>query len=75
MTSFSSKRVTRNYIKNNGDNYCINCLLLFRTQHKLKVHENIGKIHDYCDTEMPEKDNNILKYNHGEKSMKTSFVI
>ena len=24
---------------------------------------------------MPEEDNKILKYNHGEKSMKVSFVI
>ena len=24
---------------------------------------------------MPEEDNKILKYNHGEKSMKASFVI
>ena len=32
------------------------------------------KIHDYCYIEMIEKDN-ILKHNHGEKSMKVSFVI
>ena len=24
---------------------------------------------------MPTKDNNIIKYNHGEKSMKVSFII
>ena len=24
---------------------------------------------------MPDKDNNILKYNHGEKSMKVPFII
>ena len=24
---------------------------------------------------MPEKDNKILKYNHGEKSMKVPFII
>ena len=24
---------------------------------------------------MPEKDNKILKYNHGEKSMKAPFII
>ena len=24
---------------------------------------------------MPEKDNNLLKYNHGEKSVKASFII
>ena len=24
---------------------------------------------------MPTKDNNIIKYNHGEKSMKVAFII
>ena len=31
--------------------------------------------HDYCYLEMPEEDNNILKYNHGEKSMNVPFII
>ena len=31
--------------------------------------------HDYCYVEMPEKDNEILKYNYGEKSMKVPFII
>ena len=31
--------------------------------------------HDYCHVEMPTKDNNIIKYNHGEKSMKLPFLI
>ena len=28
-----------------------------------------------CYVEMPKKDNKILKYNHGEKSMKVPFII
>ena len=31
--------------------------------------------HEYCYVEMPEEGNKILKYNHGEKSMKISFTI
>ena len=31
--------------------------------------------HDYCHVEMPTKDNNITKYNHGEKAMKIPFII
>ena len=31
--------------------------------------------HDYCYVEMPEEDNKILKYNHGEKSLGAPFVI
>ena len=30
---------------------------------------------DYCHVEMPTKDNNTLKYNHGEKSLKAPFTI
>ena len=46
----------------------------FRTD-KLKLHENVCKNHDYCEREMPEIGNNILKYNHWEKSLKVPFVI
>ena len=48
--------------KNNGDFYCLN-------------HESICRNHDYCYIEMPDKDNNILKYNPGEKSIKIPFAI
>ena len=41
---------------------------------KIKKHENVCKNHDYCYIEMPTEDNKILKYNHGEKSMKAPFV-
>ena len=33
------------------------------------------KNHDYYYVEMPKEDNRILKYNHGEKSMKVPFII
>ena len=36
--------------------------------------ENICENHDYCYIEVPE-DDKILKYNHGEKSMKVLFII
>ena len=35
----------------------------------MKKHENVCKNHNYCCIEMPKKEI-ILKYNHGEKSMK-----
>ena len=34
-----------------------------------------SKNHDYSYVEMPNEDNKILKYNHGEKSMKVPFII
>ena len=61
--------------KNNGDFYCLNCFSSFRTKNALKNHENVCKDQDYCYIEMPNKGNNILKYNLGEKSMKISFII
>ena len=30
---------------------------------------------DYCYVEMSKEDNKILKYNHGEKSMKVPFIV
>ena len=53
------------------DFYCLNCFHSYRTKNKLESLKN----HDYCHVEMPTKDNNIIKYNHGEKSMKVPFII
>ena len=61
--------------KHDGDFYCLNCFYCFTTEIALKKHENICKDHDYCYVEIPDKDNNILKYNLGEKCMKVLFVI
>ena len=47
----------------------------YRTENKLEAHKKICENHDYCHVEMPTKNNNIIKYNHGEKSMKLPFVI
>ena len=41
--------------KDNADYYCINCLYSFRTEFKLKSHENVYKNHNYCYIEMPKK--------------------
>ena len=61
--------------KHEGDFYCLNYFHPFRTENKLKKHKNVCKNHDYCYVEMPKEDNKILKYNHGEKSIKVSFTI
>ena len=52
--------------------YCLNC---FHSYRKKKLHKKICENHDYCHVEMPTKDNNIIKYNHGEKSIKVPFII
>ena len=58
--------------KYDGGFYCLTCLKSFRTKYKLKEHEIVCKIHDYCYIDIPEKS---LKYNHGEKAMKIPFII
>ena len=60
--------------KHNGDFYSLNCFNSYSTKEKLKKHRNVCENHDYCYVEMHEKDNKILKYNHGEKSMKVPLI-
>ena len=50
------------------DFYCLNCFPSYRTENKLEAHKKIFENHDYCHVEMPTKNNNIIKHNHGEKS-------
>ena len=63
------------FCNHNGDFYCSDCFHSFRIQNKLKNHKNVCENHDYCYAEMLRKDNKILKYKHGEKSMKVPFII
>ena len=57
------------------DFYCLNCFHSYRTEHKLEAHKKICENHDYGHVGMATKNDNIIKYNHGEKSMKLPFVI
>ena len=57
------------------DFYCLNCFHCNSTENKLEAHKKILENHDYCCVEMPTKNNNIIKYNYGEKSMKLPFAI
>ena len=57
------------------DFYCLNCFYSHTTKNKLQKHHNVCKNHDYCYVEIPKEDNKILKYNHGENSMKVPFII
>ena len=59
----------------NGDFYCLGCLHSFRTDNVLKKRERLFNNHDYCHVEMLTDDNNTLKYNHGEKSLRLPWVI
>ena len=56
------------------DFYCLNCFHSYRIKNKLEAHKKICENRDYCRVEMPTKDINTIKYNHGEKSIKLPFV-
>ena len=58
-----------------GDFYCLNCFCAYSTKNKFEAHKKICENHNYCYVEMPTKDNNTIKYNQGEKSMKLPFTI
>ena len=60
---------------NNGDFYCLNCFHSYRTLNKLKRHERVCNNHDYCHVDMPEEGKNVLKYHHGDKSVRVPFII
>ena len=55
--------------------YCLNCFHLYTTENKLEKHKKICENHDYCHVEMPNEDNKIIKYNQGEKSLRSLFII
>ena len=57
------------------DFYCLNCFHSYRTKNKLDAHKKVCENHEYCHIEMPKKDNNKIKYNQGEKSIKLPFII
>ena len=59
-----------------GDFYCLNYFRSYRTTiNKFELHKKICENHDYCRVEMPTRDNNVIKYNQGEKSIKMPFTV
>ena len=60
-------------LKHDGEFYCLNCLHSFSIKTKLKKYEYLSKRCDCCYIEMPNEEN-ILKYNNGEMSMKVPFI-
>ena len=65
----------REITSNHNEDFCLNCFLSYRTKNKLEAHKKICENNKYCHVEMPTKDNNIIKHNQGEKSIKLPFII
>ena len=66
------KGITSNH---NGNFYCLNCFHSYSTKDKLEKHNNVWESYEYCYVEIPKEDHKILKYNHGENSVKFTFII
>ena len=60
--------------KYDEDFYCLNCFHSYSAKDNFKKNHNVCNDLDYCYVEMPNEDSKILKYNHGQKSMKVPFV-
>ena len=58
-----------------GDLYCLDCFYPYSTKNELKKHEKVCNDHDYYYVEMPDEFNKIVKYNHGEKSLKAPAIL
>ena len=56
--------------KHDGDFYCLNCFLSFRTNYKLESHKKVYESKDFCSVVMPSKDPKILEFNQYRKSDK-----
>ena len=59
----------------NEDFYCLNYFCAYTTKNKLQEHKNISENNKYCHVEMPNEETKIVKYNQGEKSIKSPFII
>ena len=58
-----------------GGSCCMNCLHAFCSEKALAKHEELCYNHKFCKFVMPYKNNNILQYNSGEKSLKAPHTI
>ena len=66
------KGITSNH---NEDFYCLNCFCSYTTKNKLEEHKKICENNNCCHVEMANEDNKIIKFNQGEKSIKSPFII
>ena len=76
LTVKSISRLLRGITSNHDEDfYCLNSFHSYTPKKRLEKHERICKDHDFCHVKMPNENNEILKYNPGEKLLKVSFII
>ena len=65
------KRISSNHV---GGNYCLRCFHPYSTPNKLKKHKRLCDNHKFWEIEMPIEKDKILKYSHGQKSLRIPAV-
>ena len=66
-----SALLEKNSSNHHGDFYCLNCFNSYASINKFKEHEEICNNYNSYHIEIPKCAEKILKYNPGEKSLKT----
>ena len=61
--------------KHECDFYYLKCLLLLRTENKVKFHEEVHKSKDFCGIVMTPENDKILKFDQCIKSSKMTCII
>ena len=61
--------------KHRGEFYCLNCRHSFKTENKLKFHEQVCKNKDFDGIVMPSEKDKILEFNQYTKSNKMLYII
>ena len=58
---------------NNSDFYCLNCFHSYRTQKRLKEHEQLYAKHDFCNLKLPDEEHKYISSTSGKNTLKKSF--
>ena len=79
MALYCSEKITsitkRSKSQHNCNYYCLNCLHLFRTKHKLESVKKVCEDKDIFNVLMPSEGTKILKFNQYGQSDKAPFII
>ena len=58
-----------------GDFYCLNCFHSYRTNEKLKKHEQLCQNHDFCNLKLLNQENKYISSTSGKSTLKIPFII
>ena len=59
----------------NSDFCCPNCFHSYRTQNKLKEHEQLCGKHNFCNLKLPDEEHKYISSTSGKNTLKNPFII